>query len=195
MNTLDTQFGHPSGFIGWLVGQAMAIEHRELTQWATGLLELRPDDQVLEVGFGPGTAILRMSQVVTQGLVAGVDLSEIMVKQARGRNAAAIRARRVELRQGSSVALPYEAESFDKALVINSLDHWSSPSAGLKELCRVLKPGGLVAIVERPHEAKTDEAVQQAGQQTMRLLQAAGFGDVKTVLGLKGTTVGMLGTK
>ncbi len=195
MSTLETQFGHPSGLIGWLVGQAMAIEHRELTQWATGLLELRPDDQVLEVGFGPGTAILRMSQVVTQGLVAGVDLSQVMVEQARGRNAAAIQGGRVELRQGSAMALSYEAESFDKALVINSLHHWSSPSTGLKELWRVLKLGGLAAIVERPHEAKTEEAARQAGEQTMRLLQAAGFGEVKIVLGLKGTTVGLLGTK
>jgi ubiquinone/menaquinone biosynthesis C-methylase UbiE len=195
MNTLETQFGHPSGLIGWLVGQAMAIEHRELTLWATSLLELRPDDRVLEVGFGPGTAIQHMSQVVTQGLVAGVDSSEVMVQQARGRNAAAIREGRVELRQGSASSLPYEASSFGKALAVNTVHHWSDPAAGFGELWRVLKPGGLVVIVERPHEAKTEEAVRRVAEGTMRMLEAAGYGYVRMVLGLNGTAVGICGTR
>jgi ubiquinone/menaquinone biosynthesis C-methylase UbiE len=195
MDMLDSQFGHPSGLAGWLVGQLMALEHRELTRWATGLLELRPDDHVLEVGFGPGTAILRMSQTADHGFIAGVDLSDVMVQQARTRNTAAIRQGRVELRQGSAVALPYATASFDKALVVNSLDHWSSPTGGLKELWRVLKPGGLVGIVDRPHEAKTEDAVRQAGEQTMDMLRSAGFGEVRMVLGLKATAAGVLGIR
>jgi ubiquinone/menaquinone biosynthesis C-methylase UbiE len=173
----------------------MALEHPELAGWATSLLELWPDDRVLEVGFGPGTAIQLMSQLAYRGFVAGVDLSAVMVRQASARNAAAIRQGRVELREGSATALPYGDARFGKALAINSVDHWSSPAGGLKELWRVLQPGGLACIVDRPHGAKGEEAVARAGEEMLGLVRSAGFAGVRTVAGLKGTAVGVLGTK
>ena len=53
-----------------------------MNRHAVGLLEVRPDDRVLEIGFGPGKQIQLPARRATAGLVAGVDLSEVMVEQA-----------------------------------------------------------------------------------------------------------------
>jgi ubiquinone/menaquinone biosynthesis C-methylase UbiE len=89
-----------------------------------------------------------------EGFVAGVDYSEEMVQQARKRNAAAVRAGRVEIKHGDVAALPYDDESFDKVCAIETFYFWPDPVANLQEVRRVMrspepaegKPGGLVAL-------------------------------------------------
>ena len=71
MNYIYSQFGRPRGIVGRLVGMILAYENRERNEWAVGLLDLKPDDRVLEIGFGPGLAIEQMASIVTRGLVAG----------------------------------------------------------------------------------------------------------------------------
>src|SRR4029077_7904517 len=89
--------------------------------WVTDLLEVGPNDSVLEVGFGPGVVIQRLSKLATTGHVAGIDPSREMVEQPRARNATAIQRGRVNLRHGSVERLPFDDSSFDKALAINSM--------------------------------------------------------------------------
>src|SRR5262245_29219561 len=124
MNYLISQFAHPRGPIGRLVGLIMAYENRERNAWAVSVLKVQPTDRVLEIGFGPGWAIERTAALATEGLVAGVDHSHTMVQVATERNVAAVREGRVALQHGSALALPYEAESFTKVLAVNSLHHW-----------------------------------------------------------------------
>ena len=54
--------------------------------------------------------------------------------------------RRVELRRGSVESLPYDRNTFDAALAINSFQVWQNAVAGLREIHRVMKPGGRVAL-------------------------------------------------
>ncbi len=105
-----------------------------------------PSDSVLEVGFGPGVVIRRISALASAGTVAGVDQSHEMLEQARARNAAAFRSGRVDLRRGSVESLPFKNSSFDKALAINSMQLWPNAVAGLCEIKRVMKSGGTVAL-------------------------------------------------
>ena len=72
-------------------------------------------DRVLEVGFGPGVIIHRLSKLAAAGHVAGIDQSREMVEQARARNATGIQSGRVDLRHGSVESLPFDYNSFDRA--------------------------------------------------------------------------------
>ncbi len=76
---------------------------------------------MVEVGFGPGDGVRLAAETASDGFVAGVDYSELMVRKARERNAAAIEAGTVDLRYGRASELPFEADSFDKAFSINSM--------------------------------------------------------------------------
>src|SRR6266516_5174338 len=98
------QFRRPHGFGGRAVGWIMATRgsNRERNIWAVGLLDVQPHDRVLELGFGPGVAVREFASRATSGLVVGVDHSEVMLRQARKRNAAAVRAGRVDLRVGTA---------------------------------------------------------------------------------------------
>lgn len=114
MKSFMSQFGRPQGLLGRIVGVIMAYENRQRNRWAVSLLGIQPTDRVLEVGFGPGLAIEGIARLAERGFVAGVDFSEVMVQQARKRNSAAIRARRVQLKLGAVSALPYGDGTFDK---------------------------------------------------------------------------------
>jgi SAM-dependent methyltransferase len=81
-----SQFAHPQGWRGWVVGHLMALKNRERSLWVLSLLGVRPDDRVLEIGFGPGVDIRRIAQRVRAGFVAGIDHSEMMLRQATERN-------------------------------------------------------------------------------------------------------------
>ena len=94
----------------------------------------------------PGAVIQRLAKLAAAGHVAGIDQSREMVEQARARNATAIPDGRVELRHGSVESLPFDDNSFDKALAINSMQYWPQAVAGLREVRRVMKAGGVIAL-------------------------------------------------
>ena len=153
----------------------MARSTRQRNAWTVSLLDIGRDDRILEVGCGPGALIQALSARATEGLVVGVDLSPIMLQQAARRNAEAIREGRVRLQLGSALALPFEDALFDKALSANSLPFWPDQEAGVKEMRRVLKPGGVIAIILQPRWARTESEVKQIGAGLLALLSKVGF--------------------
>jgi ubiquinone/menaquinone biosynthesis C-methylase UbiE len=150
----------------------MARMNADCGTWVADLLDIRPGDSVLEVGFGPGVVIRRISALASTGTVAGVDQSHEMLEQARVRNAAAFRSGRVDLRQGSVESLPFTDVSFDKALAINSMQLWPNAVAGLCEIKRVMKSGGTVAMGFTRYSGQPNEGLTET-------LMAAGFANVR----------------
>ena len=144
-------FGRPRGALGRLGGVIMARSNAAIARSVISLLDVHPGDQVLEVGFGPGVGIQLLAKAAPAGRVAGVDCSKDMVEQARARNAEAIASGGVDLRHGSVESLPFEASTFDAVLAINSMQVWPDAMAGLRELRRVVRPGGRVALGFTPH--------------------------------------------
>lgn len=176
-----SQFGRPSGFLGNLAGFIMAHNpsNRERNLWTVSLLDIKPHDRVLEIGFGPGMAIEFVSRLSVHGFVAGIDHSEAMLKQAIKRNKEAIREGRVDLQLGSVVDFPFNWEPFDKIFSINSIRFWDDPILGLRNLKMLLKQGGLVAITLQPRNAgATDESAYEYGKEIVDYLERAGFSNV-----------------
>jgi len=156
--------------------------NRGCNEWTLELLGIQATDVILEVGFGPGQAIQRAATLASRGTVVGVDFSETMANQARRRNAAAIASGRIALCLGDTRSLPYRDSVFDKALGVNILYFWDDPVAHLKELRRVLKPGGRVALCFGDKEELlrlpiVDPRVFRlhSGDEAVQLLSEAGF--------------------
>ena len=175
----NSQFAHPEGWVGRLVGMILALKNRERNAWTISMLEIQPNDQVLEIGFGPGQAIQEVARLTPNGFVAGIDLSDVMVVQASRRNAAAIRSGHVLLQQGSESPLPFEDNKFSKVFAVNSMQFWSNPIDGLQEIRRVLKPGGRVVITIQPRWAKTEEDVRSVAEKLEFQLKQVGFKQVR----------------
>jgi ubiquinone/menaquinone biosynthesis C-methylase UbiE len=159
------------------------------------LLEVRPDDRVLEIGLGPGLAIHELSRIAQEGYVCGIDHSELMLRQARRRNADGIRRGVVELRLGSVDELPAFDNPFDKILAVNAMLFWSEPDARLEELRQLLSPGGLIAVAHQPRgPGATDETSAAKGSEIAAALIRAGFSGVRVeTMRLKPVVVCALG--
>lgn len=138
--------------MGWIVARLLRRTNARLNLWMVELLHVAHGDRVLEVGFGPGVTLTALLARASQGLVAGVDVSESMVQQARSHYAAAIAAGRLEIRHGDASSLPYEDATFDKVCGAQVLYFWPDPVATVHELRRVLRSGGTLALAyqERP---------------------------------------------
>ena len=183
---LGRQFAGPRGPMGWVAGLVMARLNTRANQWMVELLDVGPDDRVVDVGCGPGLAVEAAAARARRGFVAGVDASPLMVAQASRRNRAAIREGRVEIRRGGAAALSYPDARFTRAASLNSLQFWPEAERGLRELHRVLEPGGRLALVLVARSGDADPGRPVPGvavgppwvREVAGLLHAAGFADV-----------------
>jgi ubiquinone/menaquinone biosynthesis C-methylase UbiE len=143
-------FVHPRGPAGHAAARLMARVNTGLMTDAVELLELDPRAHVLEIGFGPGVALQRLLEAVPDGHVTGVDPSAVMHHHARERNTAAVEEGRLELHRGTAAELPVPPGTMDAVLAIDNLHFWPSIPAGLSEIRRVLRPGGIFVCAFSP---------------------------------------------
>jgi SAM-dependent methyltransferase len=178
---LVAQFHHPRGPVGSVVGWVMAHRSSNVrrNRWVVSLLDVRPAERVLEIGFGPGRAIADLSRRVGDGHVYGLDHSDVMLRQASRRNAAAIRAGHVTLTCGSVDRLPPALDGpFDAILAVNSLGFWPEPVERLARLRDRLTPGGRIAVASQPRHPGATAA--GAAREIEDLLRGAGFTGFRT---------------
>jgi SAM-dependent methyltransferase len=176
------QFHRPTGIGGRVAGWVLAkrSSNRKRNAWVVSLLDVARTDRVLEIGFGPGIAIRESAARASDGLVCGVDHSEVMLRQARRRNAEAVRAGRVDLRLATADRLPTFDAPFDKVLAVNSMGFWDDPIACLRSMRSLLRPGGRIAIASQPRcPGATAETSAEAGEDIATRLVEAGFCDVE----------------
>jgi len=166
-------------FWGFVIGWFKPRRNRQLLEWTISVLDLQPTDRVLEIGSGSGRAIQLAAKSCTLGLVAGVDSDPVMVRRARKRNALHTTYGRVFIRGGTVSNLPYPDASFDKVFSINSVKTWANQLGDLKEVRRVLRPGGKLFIVRQPLGAKNrpeaDQMREDIQQRLPQQIALAGF--------------------
>jgi SAM-dependent methyltransferase len=177
------QFARPHGLLGRLAGRLMARMNPPANRRLLDLLAPGASDRLIEVGFGPGVGIALAAE--RAGFVAGVEVSDVMLRQARRHNRAAIRAGRVDLRLASATEIPFPDGSFTGAFSVNSLQHWGGEKDGLRELHRVLAPEGRLALAlrlrsetssayDRRRYGMTDERLEGV----LATLRSVGFEDI-----------------
>jgi demethylmenaquinone methyltransferase/2-methoxy-6-polyprenyl-1,4-benzoquinol methylase len=110
-------------------------------------IEARPDDDVLDVATGTGAVAIQLARR-TGCRVVGIDQSPEMLGAGRRRVAASGLADRIELVEGRAEALPFPDASFAAVTFTYLLRYVDDPGATLRELARVVRPGGTVASLE-----------------------------------------------
>jgi len=146
------QLRRPSGLLANLTGNQMNISNDSLYKLVISQLELKEGEHLLEIGFGNGKFFPELYENAGRILISGVDLSNEMVNQAIKKNLSLFESGRLRVHVGSSENLPFEDNCFDKIICINVIYFWEVPEIHLKEIYRVLKPGGILFTGFRPAE-------------------------------------------
>lgn len=121
-------------------------------KWERGKALLKLADQqkartILEVGSGTGYWLALLSQSIPSVSIFGMDYSFGMLQQAQKQPEP------LKLSRGTAIQLPYQDESFDMLYCVDAIHHFVDHQAFIKEASRVLKPGGVLAIIGHdPHE-------------------------------------------
>ena len=147
----------PSGLLGRLIGSLMNLGHRDAYGWGLANLPVESNSTVLDIGCGGGAAVGLMAVKASEGKVYGIDHSLDMVNLSRRVNKRFIKDGRVEIDHGSVSCLPYSDDQFDTTTAFETIEFWPSLSEVLKEVKRVLKPGGVLLVVNRHDTAKKAE--------------------------------------
>ena len=150
MNLLRMR-GAYGGLEAWLyatvVAGGMAPLYRRFVDEAVPAVE--PGGQVIDVGCGAGQVARLLARRFTDHQVVGLDLSPDMIARARK---GAEDLPNLELRVGDAMSLPLESGTVALAVTVASIKHWPDQARGLRELWRVLQPGGALCLLEADPE-------------------------------------------
>ena len=122
---------------GW--GEEMEKDHLPITLPVLDLMQLSPDDNVLDVGCGGGWLTRLLSERVPEGRVVGMDISDEMVRRARKN---CVNLENAMFVVGSADEIPWVANFFTRAISVESAYYWPDPGRALREILRVLREGG-----------------------------------------------------
>jgi len=193
-NSRVNQCQNPTGWLGRLVLRNMNSRHSKVTEWGLSHASIRKQDIILDVGCGGGRTASKLAAIATQGKVFGIDHSTESVAIAMRTNKQWIDSARVEIREASVSQLPFSDGAFDLITAVETHFWWPALPTDLREVLRVLKPGGRLIIIAEVYKgaaAFNSRAVERFSKKTgMALLSVeehrelftdAGYSDVQII--------------
>jgi ubiquinone/menaquinone biosynthesis C-methylase UbiE len=125
----------------------MNSRHSKVTDWGLSHISIDKRDTILDAGCGGGRTVNKLAAMASQGKVYGVDFSGASVAFARRINKQLIDTDRVEIREASVSQLPFSADVFDVITAVETHFWWPDLPSDMREVLRVLKPGGMLMII------------------------------------------------
>lgn len=147
MEKILKQARMPEGRFGAFWARFMNIGHSRLTRWGLSHISINKDDTILDIGCGGGRTVNTLAKIAAEGKVYGIDYSEVSVAVSTSKNKRLIDAGRVKILHASVDSLPFSDDMFNLVIAVESCYFWPDLVNNLKEIRRVLKPGGSVIIV------------------------------------------------
>lgn len=187
---LSWQVRKPTRWTGRIYAWIMNASHSNLTDWGLTHVVIEKQFKVLDVGCGGGRTIQKMAVATTQGKVFGIDYAAGSVATARRTNARLIDSGRVEIQRAGVSKLPFADNTFDLVTSIESQYYWPDLVTDMKEILRVLKPGGRLVIIAESYKGGRYELLQRPVMWLLRskvlsldeqhkLFSAAGYTNVQ----------------
>jgi ubiquinone/menaquinone biosynthesis C-methylase UbiE len=206
IGVVTRQCRKPSWWPGRLSLWDMNRRHADVTNWGLEHVAIAKDFTILDVGCGGGETINTLATMASEGRVYGIDYSAESVASSRRRNRSAIEAGRVDVRQASVSHLPFPDETFDVVTAVETHYYWPDPVADMREVRRVLNPGGRFVVIAETYKGRRLDALYRPAMKLLRatyltvdehkeLLSAAGYLDVATFLKPEKGWICVLGTK
>jgi SAM-dependent methyltransferase len=183
LTSIFANCAYPRGAMGRAMLAMMNFGHAPLTNWGLGCIPFQDGWTILDVGCGGGRTLQRLLKRSKGSVVYGVDISDESVAKARKVNAGLLDAR-VFVKQGSAAELPYDDRTFDLVTAVETVYFWPTLPQCLLEVKRVLKPGGLFAILIEVTSADSiwtrivEGMTPHSPEQLKDYLEQAGFGSV-----------------
>ena len=166
-------------------GEGMEQDHLPITLPVLEKMRLAATDNVLDVGCGGGWLSRRLAKRVPEGRVVGMDVSDEMIRVARRTS---LDFENILCATGEVGEIPWEGNFFNHAISVESAYYWPEPAAGIKEIFRVLRPGGAAWILinyyrDNPHCHQWGALLAVPthlllAEEWAELFRAAGFMDV-----------------
>lgn len=136
------QLARPRGWLGRkLMVQALNQGNKSMLDSAVESLDPRPNERIVDVGFGGGYALDRIRERVAPARPVGIEISLPMIDAGRERWRDA-----VELHCADVTAMPLADSAADGIVSVNTIYFWPDPGAALREVRRVLRPGGRLVL-------------------------------------------------
>jgi len=180
-----SQFAKPTGFSGKMLAKGMARGHKDFYKNTARVINPTPDDIYLEIGYGSGIFIKKYMSHVSK--IDGIDYSEDMVTLATDINKNLVASGKAEFKQGNATLLPYADNEFTIVAMIEVFFFIAETEKTLKEIYRVLKPGGRIVIemaynkddgVDHTRHVKKMNLHLYSGEEMKNLLKHAGFSEI-----------------
>ena len=124
--------------------EAMEDHHLPIVTPTLALMDLQPEDSVLDLGCGTGWLARRIAASVANIQVTGVDVSDELIHRAEVASAGIPHLRFL---RGTAEEIGAPGDSFTKVISVESAYYWSQPARGIREMLRVLRPGGSAWIL------------------------------------------------
>lgn len=154
--------------------------------WAVEMLDVQPNDQVLEIGCGYGVAVALVCEKLMNGRVTAIDRSPVMVEKTSARNREHIESRRATVRTTELSTADFGDQRFNKVFAVNLNLFWTRPALELNLIRDVLtSEGELYLFYQPPTTSMARDTTERVGKN----LQDHGFSVRREVLAdLKGGT-------
>jgi len=166
MEKILKQARMPTGRFGTFYARLMNIGHSNLTRWGLGHISVNIDDKILDIGCGGGKTVNTLAKIATEGEIYGIDHSEVSVAVSTNKNKRLIRAGWVRILHASIDSLPFSDDMFNLVIAVESCYFWPDLINNLKEIRRVLKPGGSVILI---HAMYRDERFEKRNSNLARI--------------------------
>jgi SAM-dependent methyltransferase len=184
------QVRRPTRWIGRFFLWTMNLSHSRLTDWGLKHVRVGKDFSILDIGCGGGRTVAKLAALADEGRVYGIDYSVGSVDASRAENATAIGEGRVEIHHAPVSRLPFPDATFDLLTAVETHYYWPDLPGDLREVLRVVKPGGATVVIAETYRGSRLDLVQGPAMKLLRAaflsadehrawFEAAGFTDVQ----------------